>query len=329
MGIKQQLQQKLRRYAEQQDFYQEILRERDELQSSHDHLQTLVDTRTSITDYTWFVPPGHFYSPLVDERSGDYSSLINLWNPQQQLIELPGVELNRKGQQAMLKRIAAYTQKLSDYVKRPDIRYRLDNDQFGKSDTSFLFLMLLAMQPKQIIEVGSGWSSALMLDVNEYLASSPAALTFIDPYPERLYSAIRPADTKHCRVITQKVQDVPVEQFQKLGDGDILFIDNSHVSKCGSDVNYLFFEVLPRLQRGVVIHVHDIFYPFEYPIQWVVEDKRNWNEAYLLRALLTGSAMFEIILWPSYLMALDRPELEGLVPTAVDLSASIWLRKAV
>jgi len=75
------------------------------------------------------------------------------------------------------------------------------------------------------------------------------------------------------------------------------------------------------------VHVHDIFYPFEYPWQWVVEDKRNWNEAYVLRALLSGNDNFEILLWPSYLMTLDRPRVESAVPKATDLGSSIWLRK--
>jgi hypothetical protein len=117
-------------------------------------------------------------------------------------------------------------------------------------------------KPKQIIEVGSGFSSALMLDVND--------IDFIDPYPHRLYSLLKEADAERHNVIADKVQNIDIGVFQKLKENDILFIDSSHVSKIGSDVNFLMFEVLPNIQSGVLIHFHDIFYNFEYPEYWAV-----------------------------------------------------------
>ena len=90
--------------------------------------------------------------------------------------------------------------------------------------------------------------------------------------------------------------------FEKLEAGDVLFIDSSHVAKTGSDVNYLFFEVLPRLRRGVRVHVHDIFLPIEYPRDWVIDENRSWNEQYVLRALLmfsSGSASCSVARMPT------------------------------
>ncbi len=105
----------------------------------------------------------------------------------------------------------------------------------------------------------------------------------------------------------------------------MLFIDSTHVSKVGSDVNFLFFEVLPRLRPGVHVHVHDIAYPFEYPREWVLEG-RAWNEAYLLRAFLTGNPHWQIDLWPSVLQ-LRHPEVMAATlhaRTPVD-GGSLWL----
>jgi hypothetical protein len=99
---------------------------------------------------------------------------------------------------------------------------------------------------------------------------------------------------------------VPIEVFDVLDDGDILFIDSTHVSKPGSDVNWLFFRVLPRLKPGVVIHVHDIFYPFEYHNDWLTE-RRSWNESYLLRSFLSYNNTFQITFFSSWIWQ-EHPE---------------------
>jgi hypothetical protein len=96
-------------------------------------------------------------------------------------------------------------------------------------------------------------------------------------------------------LIEDKVQTVALSVFDRLEAGDVLFIDSSHVSKTGSDVNYLFFEVLPRLKAGVKIHIHDIFFPHDYPKDWVLNEARSWNEQYVLRALLMYSTAFKVV----------------------------------
>lgn len=103
------------------------------------------------------------------------------------------------------------------------------------------------------------------------------------------------------RLVKQKVEDVDLAFFDAFEENDLLFIDSSHVSKAGSDVNYLFFEVLPRLKPGVVVHIHDIFLPDEYPKVWVIDQGRNWNEQYLLRAFLQFNREWEI-LWAAHFM---------------------------
>lgn len=310
----------IRNYLMRRSFYQNLLDEKQILETELKKYQHLIN-------YKWFVEPGHFYSPLIDGTEEDHRHLVDLWNLKQKVVALPGVDVRSAKMWELLKSIGKSNSEFSDYKTKKDIRFRFDNDQFGQTDANFLFLMLRFLKPKKIIEVGSGWSSALMLDLNQFYSKTPAQLTFIEPYTDRLNSAIKKSDKKNCDIIASGVQGVPIKDFKKLQSGDVLFIDNSHVSKTGSDVNYLFLQVLPQLNKGVYIHVHDIFYPFEYPIQWVVEDRRNWNEIYVLHALLIGSNMFEIVMWSSYLSAQDKKKFASAVPEAKDFGGSIWLRK--
>lgn len=179
------------------------------------------------------------------------------------------------------------------------------NSQFSWLDARALYVLLRKWRPRRIIEVGSGFSSLLMADVNRRHFAGTTQITCIEPYPRPFLQAGAPGISQ---LIEQKVQDVPLDVFSQLTAGDILFIDSSHVAKTGSDVNYLFFEVLPRLAAGVRIHIHDIFLPNEYIYDWVVTENRSWNEQYLLRALLMYSTAFRVVFGCAYAFA-TMPEL--------------------
>src|SRR5690606_22964232 len=114
--------------------------------------------------------------------------------------------------------------------------------------------------------------------------------------------------------------------FDRLEADDILFIDSTHVAKTGSDVNYILFEILPRLKSGVLIHFHDVFYPFEYPRDWVFAG-RNWNEDYLLRAFLMYNPAFEIILFSHYLHK-HHPDAFAAIPLCYNnRGGNLWIVK--
>jgi hypothetical protein len=116
--------------------------------------------------------------------------------------------------------------------------------------------------------------------------------------------------------------------FERLEAGDILFIDSSHVVKTGSDVNYLFLEVLPRLKPGVVIHVHDIFLPHEFPKAWVMDLHLFWTEQYLLQAFLTHNAEFEVLFANAYMGARHQTEMQRTFPRSQWWGGgSFWLRR--
>ena len=178
-----------------------------------------------------------------------------------------------------------------------------------------------------MIEVGSGYSSCVTLDTNALHFQNQIARTFIEPYPDLLHSLLQPGDRARIEIIDRGLQDVALSRFHALEANDILFIDSTHVAKTGSDVNYIFAEILPTLRPGVYIHFHDIFYPFEYPKAWVFEG-RAWTEAYLLRAFLTCNREFEIVLFNTFLERFHRPYFLQHMPLCLlNEGGSIWLRR--
>ena len=112
--------------------------------------------------------------------------------------------------------------------------------------------MLRHAQPQRVVEVGTGWSTCAMLDVDDLFLDGNLAITSIDPDPSRLRARMRPGDEQRVRILEQPVQAVALETFEALAAHDVLFVDSTHVLKTGSDVNHLLFEVLPRLAPGVL-----------------------------------------------------------------------------
>jgi hypothetical protein len=241
-------------------------------------------------------PAGHFYSPVVDPSAID---VARTW-PTAPVIA--GIDFNDASHEAILRRDFARFHPLFDYPAKLALtadldRFFVDNDQFGWLDCRALFVLLLAWRPRRLIEVGSGFSSLLVADVNRRFLGGAMDVTCIEPYPRAFLKRGLAGIT---RLIERRVQDVDVATFGALGAGDVLFIDSSHVAKTGSDVNHLFFEVLPRLAPGVCVHVHDVFLPHDYPRQWVLDDNRSWNEQYVVRAMLVGGRNFEVVFGSSY-----------------------------
>lgn len=119
---------------------------------------------------------------------------------------------------------------------------------------------------------------------------------------------------------------MPLEVFENLGENDILFVDSSHISKANSDVNLIIFEILPRLKKGVYVHFHDIIYPFEYPKEWL-EQKRAWNEIYILRSFLECNPAFEIVFFNSCMWHLYKEEFISYFPQVSYAGVGLWIRK--
>jgi predicted O-methyltransferase YrrM len=270
-------------------------------------------------------PNGHFYSPVF--------SIEAIKNRQEAIWKnvtvdgIPTIDLKTDSQKELVKQFQVYYDEIPFKPERyGSIRYQFNNGYFSYTDGITLYSFLRHFKPKRVIEIGSGNSSAIMLDTNELFFNNEMKLTFIDPYPERLYSVMNDEDKKNTTIIPKDVQTIPLEVFEQLESGDILFIDSTHVTKTGSDVNYILFEILPTLKSGVIIHFHDIFYPFEYPKDWIFRGY-NWNEDYILKAFLMYNNQFEIKLFPDYLHLHHKEVFANMPLFYKHTGGSFWMEK--
>ncbi|MFM8337138.1 MAG: class I SAM-dependent methyltransferase [Opitutaceae bacterium] len=283
----------------------------------------LAELRSAQSDWARFFPPGHFYSPLPSREETAEAFARGGFGP-----PFGGVDLNEAGQQERLERLAGwYAEQPFPEEPAPGRRFHLANPSYGHFDAIMLYSMLREARPRRIIEVGSGFSSAAMLDLNDRVLGGAVHFTFIDPDMRRLRPLLREGDSGRVTLIERRVQEVPLETFATLGAGDVLFIDSSHVSKIGSDVNRLYFDVLPALAPGVLIHIHDVAGNLEYPREWF-DEGRAWNEQYLLRAFLMHNAAYRIELFTGWLFNTRHAWFRERMPLcARGGGGQLWLRK--
>lgn len=267
--------------------------------------------------------PGGYYSPIpsMDEIMG-YNFNCSL------PVALSGIDLNTDEQLNLLDSFEPFYKELPfTDEKSENLRYYYKNSFYSYSDAILLYCMIRHLKPKKIIEVGSGFSSGVTLDTNERFLEKSINCVFIEPYPERLESMLKNDD--NVTIHKKRLQDIPIEIFGELKENDILFIDSTHVAKFNSDVNYVFHEILPLLARGVHIHFHDVFYPFEYPREWLIEG-RAWNEQYMLRAFLEHNNDFKIVLFNTYLEKMYEAKIKKRFPLLYkNTGGSIWIKKNI
>ena len=265
------------------------------------------------------VTPVHFNQPIPDTRSLPET----LWSRPR---ELPGINMNTPAQINLLQRFPTF---LAEYERFPTApatehnRFYLGNGLFDGIDALAAYCMVRCFKPRLVIEVGSGFSSLVLGDA--VARNGRGTLVCVEPFPrEFLRKGFAGLET----LIEKNVQDIELEFFLQLEAGDILFIDSSHTVKIGGDVNYLFLEVLPRLKPGVLVHVHDIFLPFEYRRDWVLEEFRFWTEQYLLQAFLTFNSEFEVLLANYYLTEHHQEQLKAVFPSLSRwIGGSFWMRR--
>ena len=270
-------------------------------------------------------PPGHFYSPVPSlHEVATREDRIFVASPP----GLPGIDLNVARQLELLEEFSAFSTTMP-FTATPaeGMRYYFENENFRYGEAIVLYSMIRMLRPKRIVEVGSGYSSCATLDTSDRFFGGAIQCTFVEPHPELLLSLLHPGDDAQIDIVERLVQDVEMDVFTRLEPNDILFIDSSHVTKVGNDVNYLYLEVLPRLAPGVRVHIHDVPYPFEYPMDWVYGG-RGWNEAYLLRAFLSFNSVYEIEFFNSYLAQFHSEAFHSYLPLAAgNPGSSIWLSR--
>lgn len=287
------------------------------------------DLKAELAKYKTWAPPGHFYSPIADLADVRAREKV-IFNEDLMPQDVRGVDFNEDAQLTLLDEFAKFYGDLPFGAEKKDgLRYFFENTAYSYSDAICLYGMIRWLKPKRIIEIGSGYSSCVMLDTNELFLNGSVQVTFIEPYAELLKSLVKVGDLDKHDLLEKPLQEVSLDVFSHLEAGDILFIDSTHVSKAGSDVNYIFFEILPGLKKGVYIHFHDIFFPFEYPKEWVYEG-RAWTEDYLLRAFLQYNEAFKVVFFNNFLWKFHQEEiLEKLPLCGKNPGGSIWLRKVL
>jgi hypothetical protein len=252
----------------------------------------------------------HYYEPQIDPDGLTPETL-------QRDRPLPGIDLRRDAQRDLLRGLRFQGEAADIPFARPsgaDGVYWWDNTYFGRMDGSVWYSMLRALRPRAVIEIGSGFSTLLArraLQTNAGDGGTVARHVCIEPYEHGGWLGQCGAE-----VVRERVERIDPSLFSILGPGDVLFIDSSHVLRPGGDVTFEILQVLPRLAPGVVVHVHDIFTPQDYPYDWLFRRNRLWNEQYMLEALLSMNPSYEVVLgvWDAWHTA--RTDLEAAcVPT--------------
>ena len=273
----------------------------------------------------------HFYSPIPDTQL--LKDRTDLW---QQEMELVGVDLKLRQQLDLLENVFPRFVKECDFPLNKTstpYEYYINNGSFGLVSAAVLHCMIRHFAPKTIVEVGSGNSTyvSARASLMNQEDGKVTTLISIEPYPNEVLKKGFPGLSE---LISKNVEEVDINFFLQLEDRDLLFIDSSHVVRIGGDVNFLYLEVLPRLKKGVVVHIHDIFFPKHYPEDTVIRYRNFWSEQYLLQAFLTHNNQFEVLWCGSYIYLKYPERLKSAFPPPEGLgfhrnyfSSSFWMRK--
>lgn len=262
----------------------------------------------------------HYYDPQFSfkELHPDFSDDRNL----------VGVDLNVTGQLAMLARLT-YATELGDRagLEASAEQYHHENEWFTWGDAEYWYQVIRALKPKRIIEIGSGHSTLMAIKAIQKNATEASGYNCkhicIEPYEMAWL------EKTGVEVLRQKVELVDLEYFKQLEEGDILFIDSSHIIRPFGDVLYEYLEILPSLNKGVVVHIHDIFTPKNYLQSWVEHEVRFWNEQYLLEAFLTHNSDWEVVGALNYLHHHHAEKFRTVAPftTSQHEPSSFYIRK--
>lgn len=279
-------------------------------------------TRPELAETVGFhVHPRRFDSPLVVPEEVEIDKLS-------QRRSLPGIDLRVPSALETIKQLKTFAAELDPIPFEPDGKsiYWLGNTSFPDFDSAVLHTLLRFIKPKRYIELGCGFSSFISsraLRRNQEEGTACEAF-YCDPEPRLDMADI----LVYGKLLKKRVQDLPLEMFTKLQAGDVLFIDTSHVLKLQSDVEQELLRILPSLARGVWIHIHDVFTPYDYPGDWVSKKIRHtMNEQYAVECLLTGGERYEIEIPLHCLVREYLPEMQQFFPRGKNAGQSLWMRK--
>lgn len=267
------------------------------------HALFLAQERPDISDrWGYHIRPIHYYEPLPDFRTITPEQT-------QRRRQFSAIDFRWESQLRLLGELETYAGELA--------ASEIQNDYFSGLDAVIYYSLIRRLKPRRIVEIGGGYSTRIASKA--LTANQTGRLTCIEPFPERLNGLGLAVE-----VIAKRVEEIDVSFFASLNANDILFIDSSHTVKFGSDVCYEFLEILPVLARGVWVHVHDIFFPQDYPAEWLLKRRLALNEQYLLEAFLAFNREFEVAL-ANHWLALDHaPQVKRLGASPDSGCSSFW-----
>jgi hypothetical protein len=272
--------------------------------------------------------PVHFYSPIPNTASLKESSHFK-----QSFSDLPILQLSDLELSKLLEEMLPYANELLSVpesglpITNPEgTEYFLNNPAFGAGDAFLLYGFLRKLKPNRIIEIGSGYST--LMGLQALSKNGSGRYMCIEPYPEKSILSLSQSGT--IDLLAMQIQDFDLTIIKNLTPGDVLFIDSTHVVASGSDVVFEVLKILPIVPSGVYVHIHDIFYPYEYPESWVIEKKLFWTEQYLLLAFLTSNPHWKIIAsnnWIGNNPTLAEKFLTSFTNLKVAGGGSLWLQR--
>jgi len=278
----------------------------------------LVQGEPAIPDgWGYHIRPIHYYEPIPDFRTIKSEQVNRRRHP-------IGIEFRWEEQLNLLRQLTSrYSQELRNLSCDS---FNFDNGYFGGIDAALYYSLIRHLAPKRVIEIGSGQSTRIanLAFARNQAEDKPGRLTCIEPNPERLLD-----QEQEIELLQQKVEEIPRDYFACLEANDILFIDSTHTVKFGSDVCYEFLEILPTLKPGVWVHVHDIFFPNDYPAEWILERRLALNEQYLVEAFLSFNNAYSVELANHWLFLDYSDALTALCPeaSALTMASSFWMRR--
>ena len=239
---------------------------------------------------------------------------------------LHGIELDDRRFLSLVEQLVPFATELRQFPLEvsPTAEFWFRNGAYGDLDAASLYCMIRKFKPRRIIEAGSGFSSRIisLASRKNQAEGYPTECIFIEPFPSDGLLKSNLAG----RLLVKKIEEVPLETFQNLQAGDILFIDTSHVIKTQNDCCYEYLQIIPCLAAGVLVHVHDIFTPYDYPEDWITKHLFPFNEQYALECLLTHNPRMEVLL-PVYYIWKDHPTFAGkLFPPPSMMPSAFWLQ---
>jgi hypothetical protein len=289
------------------------------------HMCWLLHTRPALSDrWGYTIRQFHYYDPLPK-----FSDI----KPEQvyKRRESACIDWHWDAQLALLKNLSQYCVEIEKIASSTPVEFDFFNNVYSELDAAIYYAMLRHIKPVKVIEVGSGYSTqiaSLALRMNRQ-AGKAGKITCIEPFPVPILTDAN----LDIELVTERIEVIELEFFKQLKPGDVLFIDSTHTVKFGSDVCREILEILPAISSNVWVHFHDIFYPYDYPADWLIKERRAWNEQYMLEAFLAYNSGFEVVLVNNWL-AIDYPqEVAKIWPgaskwqTPYHQCGGLWLRK--